>query len=97
MYRITINDNDFTFLMDRCMDYIDKVYVDCKKHPENYPSQGEKLIEELVHEFMDAAHIDSEIKKYVFDNLKIENVSEFKHEFENSECFYFYGNYHILR
>lgn len=88
IYRITISDNDFWFLMDHILDYLSEcfnTYVNtCQKS--RYTTD---IIKDIFAEFMSSMHIDEGISDYIMTRLKITTVPNILEENENGEVYYF--------
>ena len=88
IYRITISDNDFWFLMDHILDYLSECfnsYIQMTKKDRNTID----IIKDVFIEFMDAMHVEKGISDYIMERLKITTVPNILEENENDEVYYF--------
>lgn len=90
IYSVTISDNDFWFLMNECMNYVSKWYDSYKSDYDK--CDFENTIKDLITEYLNGVHVDSKIKDYVLNRIKIKKVDAFVPHNENSEMYYFFGN-----
>lgn len=77
MIRITINDNDFLFLMSRISEYVCLVLPEYKNNESissRYRNESE-LVVGIIKEFLDSTHVDDYIKCYIMDWLRVSIVS----------------------
>lgn len=87
-YRITINDNDFWFLMNNTMTYV----CFCLKFEPYKTSElsKEELIKEIITEYLDGMHTSIDVKNYILKRLNVSIIDNFTVGNENSEVYYIY-------
>ena len=93
-YRITINDNDFIFLMSNCMEYVSKWFDTYNQEFGN--KDRESIIRDLFTEYLEQMHVDETIKNYILGRLKITKCN-FVNKNEDQEVYYFFGKNFILQ
>lgn len=92
IYRITIADNDFWFLMNETMNHVSKWFYNYQK---DVGLDSETAIRELIAEYLTQIHVDIKIKGYILNRLKITKVDKFIPQNENREVYYFFGDSYV--
>ena len=92
MYRITISDNDFWFLIEETLNYACTCFNIYQKNCD-YKKSGAETLMEIFSEYFDAMHIEKNTKEYILENLDIKVMdSPYEEDWDNGEVYYFSGD-----
>ena len=89
IYKITIGDNDYDFIIQQTLKYI----LECRK----YPEYKDTPIQDIFEEYLNCMQVENGIKIYILGRLEVTEVVDIPEENLNSEVYFLKDGSYILR